>query len=113
MLAKVPANCVLSEAFLLGPKAEVPGSLNDLSYLSQLEPNECDIRLARSLVLEYTKIAQRLERVFIKAWKRFFPPADLEDSGEDARQEELHCIDLLGALDKKIKDDLAVRLDVL
>lgn len=57
---------------------------------------------------EYVKVAARFERVFIKAWKRFFPPSDLEEFSERARQEELDCISLLGALDRSIKEEVAV-----
>ncbi|XP_003379620.1 putative bromodomain protein [Trichinella spiralis] len=55
------------------------------------------------VVLDYTKMAQRLERTFIRLWKRYFPPsrsADYDDTYED----ELTCVSMLGVLDRKIKD---------
>ncbi|KRX73411.1 Cat eye syndrome critical region protein 2, partial [Trichinella sp. T6] len=61
---------------------------------------------------DYTKMAQRLERTFIRLWKRYFPPsrsADYDDTYED----ELTCVSMLGVLDRKIKDLVQEEMAVL
>ncbi|VDP05646.1 unnamed protein product [Soboliphyme baturini] len=57
---------------------------------------------------EYTKLAQRLERVFLKGWKRYFPPSEMVDSNARIQQELLECLSRLGALDRQIKRELQV-----
>lgn len=54
---------------------------------------------------DYTKLAQRVDRIFIRAWKRCFPPSEVLEY-ERARQDEIKCIDMLGALDKKIRQQI-------
>ncbi|KAL1229105.1 Chromatin remodeling regulator [Trichinella pseudospiralis] len=61
---------------------------------------------------DYTKMAQRLERTFIRLWKRYFPPsrnADYDDTYED----ELTCVSMLGVLDRKIKDLVQEEMAIL
>lgn len=61
--------------------------------------------------LDYTKAAQRLERCLIKAWRKHFPPNDYVEKSEAVKKQELACIEKLGALDKKIHEEIAKEED--
>lgn len=79
-------------------------------YLMMVYPVDCNRTyncLFNIVVLEYTKLAQRVERVFIRAWKKYFPPSEVLEN-ERIRQDEIKCVDMLGALDKRIRELLKV-----
>ena len=79
--------------------------LNCLAYNGLENGTLCIIQsfIIPFFVEDYTKLAQRVERIFIRAWKRFFPPSEVLEN-ERARQDEIKCVDMLGALDKKIRN---------
>lgn len=53
-------------------------------------------------IWDYTKLAQRLERTFIRVWRRFFPASEV--AGNDRASADLmKCMRRLGALDKRIQ----------
>jgi len=55
----------------------------------------------------FTRDAQKLERSFIRAWKRYFP---VGTSNSSRRRRELKkCVKKLGVLDKAIREQLSVR----
>ena len=59
--------------------------------------------------LDYTKMAQKVERLFIKAWKKYFPPTEVVEESERAFEEHQVCLEKLGALDKRIREMLGVK----
>ncbi|KHJ45944.1 Bromodomain protein [Trichuris suis] len=92
----------------------IEAKLMNREYKNKLEFIE-DINLMLLNCLEYnglrndyTKTAQRLERSFIRLWKRYFPPS--QSSDEDSG---LNCVALLGALDTKIKEKIKEELNLM
>jgi hypothetical protein len=50
---------------------------------------------------DYTRIAQRFERVFIRAWRKYFPAG--ANTSTRRRNQLMKCVHKLGALDRAIR----------